>query len=93
MSNPQAKATILGRFDVRAFDDDEPDMEFTLGLVLEFRTAEELRAALKAGIVEFGFPDYPSEQPAAPVVTPEESAWCEQELYPNHEVYGHETGE
>jgi len=64
MSNIKARARILGKFDVRGLDD-EDDASFELGIVLEFKTAEDIRAALKAGIVEFGFPDYPDE-PSTP---------------------------
>lgn len=60
MNNIKARARILGKFDVRGLDGDQDD-SFELGMVLEFRTAEDVRAALKAGVVEFGFPDYPDE--------------------------------
>lgn len=57
-----AKAIQAGS--VKLHDDDDEDLcfELRLGIVLEFRTAEDLRQALKDGLVAFELGEYPKEQ-------------------------------
>jgi hypothetical protein len=42
---------------------DEESYTTPFGILLEFRSAEDVRAAMKSGLVHFEFGEYPSGEP------------------------------